>query len=98
MELTALMGRAWESMDGGGLRNFWQLGKLGQVWEKYDRNGEVRWKVGGGVRGGVERCVGGGVGKCVWGVERSVGSVLGWGEVWGEWVSMRRCGKCGGGV
>ena len=32
----------------------------------------------------------GGVGKCVWGV----GSVLGW----GDWESMGRCGKCGGGV
>ena len=51
----------------GEVGNFWQIGKLGQVWGKYERNGEVYWDVGG-IRGGVERCVGGSVfrfGKCV---------------------------------
>ena len=30
----------------GELGNFWQLGKLGQTWVKYERNGEVCWDVG----------------------------------------------------
>ena len=68
----------------GWLRNFWQLGKLGQAWGKYERNGKVFWDVGK-VKGGVGKCVGGAVGKCVWSVRRTVGSVLGWG----------RCGESG---
>ena len=81
---------AWERMDGGKSGSFWQLGKLGQVWGKYERNGEVCW-MWGGVKGSVERCVGKvclACGKCIW-----VG-----GEVWGEWKSIGRCEKCGGGV
>ena len=64
--------------------NFWQLGKLDQVWGKYERTGEVYWEV----RGDVGRCVMGGVGKCVWGVE--TGKCVG--------VECGESGKVRGGV
>ena len=81
----------------GKLGNFWQIGKLGQLWEKC----VGMWKGGGRKCGKMcwersgEVCLGCGeqCGKCV---GRGVGSVLG--EVWGEWESMGRCGKCGVGV
>ena len=75
------------------LGHFWQIGKLGQVWGKYEKNGEVCWDVVG--KGSVERCVGGSVGKCIWGVGEVWKVCLGRGEVWEEWESIGRCGKCG---
>ena len=67
--------------------NFRWLGKIGQVWGKYGRSGEMCWGVGGGKGrcvGGVGSVMGcgkvwGGVGKCVWGVGRGVERVLRWG-------------------
>ena len=64
----------------GELRNFWQLGKLGQVWGKYERNGEVCWDVGG-------------KGRCE---NMRWGSLFGvWGEVWELCWGSRNVGEVG---
>ena len=61
--------------------NFWQLGKLDQVWEKYERNGEVCWNAGVG-KGRCGKMCYGRCGKCV-GV--GVGRVGKYGEMWEMW-------------
>ena len=82
--------------------NFWQLGKLGQVWGKYEKNGEVCWDVGGGKKryGNMcygrrgEVCLGCGRWSCgkVWGGEGKVG------EVWSVFAVWGGVGKCVWGV
>ena len=87
------------------LGNFWLIGKLGQVWGKYERNGEACWDVGGQSKCGKmcwgrcgelclecgERC-----GKYV-GVGGEVWEI---GKVWGGGKMVGRCvevclGGCG---
>ena len=78
----------------GKLGNFWWLGQLGQVWEKYGKSGEMYWGVGGskgrcvGVWESMERC-GGWRWVC--------GSVFGvWRNVFGMWEKVWK-GCWGGG-
>ena len=74
------------------LGNIWQIGKLGQVWGKYERNEEVSWGVGGKRKCGKmcsgrcgEVCLG--CGKCV-GVEGRYGES---GKVWGGVENVWKC-------
>ena len=78
--------------------NFWQIGKLGQVWGKYEKNGEVCWDVG------VKGCVGEvrrsafGVWEVCWGRGGGVGRVGKYWKVWkmcgsefGVWGGVGKC-------